>query len=590
MSRGPILLLFLIPALCRCGGGSSLSFVSNQTTMSGRVPGVIDGQFLLRVNAGIVVDLDLLKAAIESQVPEHRITLTRRFENVDGTTVSTRLDRLLKLRIGNVAGTDNREFFRILKELTDESAALYFDRVDTDKYLLNSTVDTQAIDDPSYTDASQYYLDMIRWREAMEELRPEELARAVPVVAAVFDTGVDGTHEDLSGVLWQDPVDNSLNGYDGFNGRAIPAKDLHGHGTAVAGVIGAQGRNGKGIHGTAFLSKSADSRSLTEIMSVIVLDKDGGGAADALGKAVYWAVARQTEQRKIPGRENQKMILNLSLSGPFDADAYAYDQSPDGSPVLEDDMLLYASENDVLIVAAAGNDSCGIGGNCAINGRNFNKTFYYPCSYTGVLCVAASTHEDRLAGISNRGASVGLTAPGWGIYTTTSEKNGKSGYGYFSGTSEATPLVTAAASLIWSLFPHFTATDVEAVLKKSSAQIEAIRSEITSGNGRLDLYGALHYARELSEAGASPSELEPVLISTEEIKPQKAPDLGRDPNRRSADAFGEERTEDKKKSDARTIKPGCGTVRGGAGFPLGMMILLLIPIITYSGRYWLHDS
>lgn len=588
MFSGTLKSLALQATLCAllavtfAGCGSDTNFTSESGTLDVTKRGAIVGHFLLRLTAGLTVDMDELKRRIEALVPEHRVYLAKRFEGIDGDikTTATTFDQLLKLSIEGIAVEGNRALFQSLKELTDPDGNLYFSRVDTDKFLLNSTYDMVAIDDPGYRDASQYYLDMIRWSEAMEDVRPEELARAVPVVAAVFDTGVDAAHEDLQDVLWQDPENARVNGFDAFEGRGMAAFDRHGHGTAVAGLIGARGRNGKGIHGAGFLTPDGSDESVTEIMSVTVLDEEGGGKSDTIGKAIYWAVARHKAQRAQAGRENQKLILNLSLAGPFDVDGYAYDLGPDGMPVFEDDMFAYARENDVLIVAAAGNESCGIGGLCGIEGQSFNKTYYYPCSYAGVLCVAASTHEDRLAGLSNRRESIGMVAPGWSMYTTVTRDNGERGYGYFSGTSEASPMVAAAASVIWSMFPRFAADEIEAILMKSAAHIAAIQTEIDKPSGRLDLYAALQFARQLEATGASPHDVEPDVVSSDAITPLRAPDRGGDPYRQSADAYG---------AEAPPASSGGGGDEGGGPLACGTLgprqtggfwlILLLLPLI-----------
>jgi cell wall-associated protease len=379
--------------------------------------------------------------------------------------------------------------------------------------------------------------------------------------------------------MWRDPSDQTSNGFNALTGETGGARDQNGHGTSVAGIIGARSENGKGIRGAASLRDGEGSvvRQPAELMSVTVLrQEDSAGSSDVIGRAVLWAMSRHAEQQQQPGRGQQKLIINLSLAGAFDASRYPYLHREDGTPVLHDDAIDFAAENDVLIIAAAGNESCRIGGPCGISGQSFAETWYHPCSYENVLCVVASTHEDKLAGFSNRGASVDLVAPGWGIFSTS--KSGNSRYSYFSGTSVATPLVTSAAAIIWSLYPQLKADDVISVLRKSAARIPGIQDQIDSGDGRLDLHAAALYAAALVESGTGPSDMEPPLV-TSEARQFRAPPIEGDPDAPSSDAYGAATQE--KKSAAT----GCGSISGRmAGAPDGRMLSLLLILVPLFYR------
>src|SRR5690606_31036598 len=111
------------------------------------------------------------------------------------------------------------------------------------------------------------------------------VANAAPVVVAVLDTGVLATHEDLDAVMWQN--DDGAVGYDATTGKALAKKasdDVNGHGTHVAGIIGATGRNSLGVHGVGGVERpdgsTPNTHGLVEIMNVKVLNDNGAGTSE----------------------------------------------------------------------------------------------------------------------------------------------------------------------------------------------------------------------------------------------------------------------------------------------------------------------
>lgn len=207
------------------------------------------------------------------------------------------------------------------------------------------------------------------------------------MVVAVIDTGVDQSHPDLAANTWVNPgencggcradhVDNDGNGYvddwrgwDFVGGDNDPADD-HGHGTHVAGTIGAVGNNGIGIVGVNWNVR---------LMGLKFLGRDGSGTtADAVSAILYAA-------------PNGADVLNNSWAGG------EFSQS-----LLE--AIEFADGRDALFVAAAGND-----------GMDNDAVPMYPASYEvpNVLAVAASDNGDRHAFFSNFGKrSVDVSAPG----------------------------------------------------------------------------------------------------------------------------------------------------------------------------------
>lgn len=208
------------------------------------------------------------------------------------------------------------------------------------------------------------------------------------VVVAVVDSGVADDHPDLtenmhanaaeaSGTAGVDDdgngfVDDVL-GWDWVDDDPV-ARDENGHGTHVAGTIGAQGNDGFGVAGVAWD---------VGLMPLRVLDAGGSGSNADIADAFAYAGAKGAH------------VVNASLGGP-------------GFSQLMKDAIDRAP--NTLFVVAAGN-----------GGANNDATPQYPCNYTSpnLVCVAATDNADALAPFSNRGAvSVDLAAPGVDVLST----------------------------------------------------------------------------------------------------------------------------------------------------------------------------
>jgi hypothetical protein len=255
---------------------------------------------------------------------------------------------------------------------------------------------------------NQWYLAKIRISEAWEFTKGEG------VKVAVIDTGIHAGHIELND-------GRVIDGYDSINGTVILANrnsDDNGHGTAVAGVIGAIPNNSKGIAGINWNVR---------LMPVKALDSQGTGLVGAVANGIVWAV------------DNEADIINLSLGGP----GFAANQTLNNA-------IRYAYDNDVLIVAAAGND-------LVEQGSNLDTNPVFPiCSDQGknmILGVAATDINDRKAEFSNFSINcVDVSAPGKKILTTAFIPSDPADniLIYGSGTSLATPIVSGVAALIKS--------------------------------------------------------------------------------------------------------------------------------------------
>lgn len=207
------------------------------------------------------------------------------------------------------------------------------------------------------------------------------------VKIAVLDTGIDPTHPELAAnyrggidiVFGDEPLDDSWNS----------------HGTHVAGIIAAAMDN-EGVIGVA---PDAD------LYAVKVLNGSGMGVASWLIAGLEWAV------------DNNMDVANISIG------YSAYSQAME-------EACSYASENGVLLVAAAGNSSGG--------------DVLYPAAFPSVIAVTYTNSVDESGFYAPLGPEIELAAPGVGIYSTI--RYGE--YGYLSGTSQAAPHVTGAAALV----------------------------------------------------------------------------------------------------------------------------------------------
>ena len=282
------------------------------------------------------------------------------------------------------------------------------------------------------------------------------------VVIAVIDTGVDYTHEDLSGNMWKNPgetegdgIDNDFNGFiddvygwDFYNNDSDPMDD-HDHGTHCSGTIAAVGDNGTGVTGVNW-----DAR----IMALKFLSASGSGStADAVAAVDYatW------------------MRLHYGINVVVTSNSWG------GGGFLQtlEDAISAANDAGILFIAAAGNDS-----------TNNDGLPHYPSSYEvpNVIAVAATDHNDQLAYFSNYGiTSVDLAAPGVGILSTV-----PGGYASFDGTSMATPHVAGVAGLVRAQFSELEASHID-IKYRILGSVDNIPGLPVATGGRLNAYTAL---------------------------------------------------------------------------------------------------
>ncbi len=294
----------------------------------------------------------------------------------------------------------------------------------------------------------------------------------------VIDTGIDFGHPDLGGSATTSPriwvnagencgssdaaiacgsrtngVDDDRNGYvDDWRGwdfvnRDNDPSDDNGHGTHVAGTIGASGNNGVGVAGVTWNVRFLNLKAFNQ--------NGQGTTADAV-EAILYATAQGIR------------ITNNSWG---DRGSGTYSQALF-------DAIANADGHGALFVAAAGN-----------NAADNDQTPFYPSGYDlpNVVAVAATDSSDNRASFSNWGQrTVDLGAPGANVYSTWPGNT----YKYLNGTSMATPHVSGSAALLSAALPGVGHLGLKALILRSVDPITALASRTVSG-GRLNVDTAI---------------------------------------------------------------------------------------------------
>lgn len=294
------------------------------------------------------------------------------------------------------------------------------------------------------------------------------------VIVGVIDTGVDLQHPDLIANIWHNPgeiagngIDDDGNGFvDDINGWDFGELDNNpddeaGHGTAVAGTIGAVGDNGVGVAGVAWN------------VSIIPIK-----IADRFGRLSASAIVSAHEYLTLMIGEGHNIVASNNSYGGFNSSFYA-GELEQGIDAERDAIANFIAAGGSF-VAAAGNDSFD-------NDDPQNTAF--PASYDvpGIIAVASSNNVDALSDFSNFGDErVDLAAPGERIFTTAEG----GGYQYISGTSFSSPMVVGAIALIKTIRPDVSRDEVRQLLIDSSDPLPTLQGRVRSG-GRLNVARAL---------------------------------------------------------------------------------------------------
>lgn len=231
------------------------------------------------------------------------------------------------------------------------------------------------------------------------------LSKGAGVVVAVIDTGIDAEHPDLTGRV--------LPGAD-FTGTAANGQvdtSADSHGTSVAGVIAADAASGR----------SADMAGLAPQASLLPIRVTAGGAVQPalVAQGISYAATHGAR------------VINISLGTSID------------NPEIRD-AIGYAVSHDIVVVAAAGNESAS------------GNPVQYPAALPGVVAVAGSTRGGTPWSGSESGPYIALAAPAESIYSTSD----LGGYVTEAGTSYSAPYVSAVAALLRAKYPDESAGQI----------------------------------------------------------------------------------------------------------------------------------
>lgn len=311
------------------------------------------------------------------------------------------------------------------------------------------------------------------------------------VLVAVIDTGLDSSHPDLRQNVWAQK-DVSSGSSDAKRGRGLTSKfskdvygwdfvrnqpnpaDNHGHGTHVAGIIGAVANPITGVSGVAHQ---------VSIMSVKYYSDSNPGPVNLNNtvRAIHYAI------------DHGARIINYSGGGPeFSREEYL--------------AIKRAEAQGILFVAAAGNEH---------QNTDAPEHYYYPSAYglSNILSVAATDINNNLLASSNWGKTkVEVAAPGENIYSTL--PGGR--YGYMSGTSQATAFVSGIAALLLSKNPSLTPAQVKRIIMDSVDKLPQLENKVATG-GRVNALAALTKL----QANLDPSSAPAVTPAPEKKAPAK---------------------------------------------------------------------
>ena len=301
------------------------------------------------------------------------------------------------------------------------------------------------------------------------------------VIVCVADTGINFDHEDFQdATIWTNPgeiADNGIDddnngfiddvhGWDGINFDNDP-RDRGGHGSHVAGTIGARLNNGIGIAGMANVT----------LVPFQVFSSGGGGTFEAITQAIFYAT------------DNGFQALNYSGGGSGDVQ------------ILED-AVQYAWDNGMLVVAAAGNGN---------NGQPF-----YPAWYPGSIAVSGTDSNDNRYTSSNYGNHIDVAAPGVDVFSCW--WSGASSYNSITGTSMSTPHVTGLVALMLSLDDSLSNQELRDLLHIGADDLGDPGFDIFFGHGRINVANTLQTQLERTLTLSLPMGI-PELVEPQSIRP-----------------------------------------------------------------------
>ncbi|MEG7283173.1 S8 family peptidase [Bacillus sp. 0909A] len=353
------------------------------------------------------------------------------YKNKDGKETVLDSDAEVEQQYKHLPAVAVKADQKTVKEFKQDPDILYVENNVTFTAADNTDLKILSEDADNSDNFEQWNLEPIQVKQAWKEGLTGK-----NVKIAVIDSGIS-PHDDLS----------ISGGYSAVS-YTSSYKDDNGHGTHVAGIIGAK-HNGYGIDGVA---------PEAQIYAVKALDQNGSGDLQGLLKGIDWSIA------------NGMDIVNMSLGTSSD------------SQILHDAMDK-AYEKGVLLVAASGNDG---------NGKPVN----YPAAYSSVVAVSATDQHNHLAAFSTTGNEVEFSAPGTDITSTYLHQY----YATGSGTSQATPHAAAMFALLKQRDPGHTNVQLRALMEKNIVDLGMTGRDQQFG------YGLIQYKAQQADKAYAAAE------------------------------------------------------------------------------------
>ena len=288
------------------------------------------------------------------------------------------------------------------------------------------------------------------------------------IIIAILDTGLPFSHPEFEGRIWSNAdesisnsdIDNNgyiddTRGYDFANKDNDPSDD-QGHGSNVAGIIGANPNNTNGYAGVNWHSK---------LMPLKILNNENYGFYSWWIEAIYYAV------------DNGAHVINMSVGG----SSYSAGMG---------EALEYAWSNGVVIIA------------CMMNENSSQK--FFPAAYESTIAIGSTDPDDRRSAHfpwdfskgSSYGQHIDLSAPGNYIYGLSNSNHDNFDI-YWSGTSQAAPHVSGVVGLMLALNPDLEPEEVRTILRNTAddqvgrIQEDALGWDQYHGAGRLNAFNTL---------------------------------------------------------------------------------------------------
>ena len=352
-----------------------------------------------------------------------------------------KLKNILRIEIEDIYAVDD-----LIAALSRHPQVVYAERIP----LLKKTITPN---DPSYNSSTQWNLFQVNATTAWDVSLGN-----TDVKVAIVDDAVEITHPDLAPVIWTNTgeipgngIDDDNNGYvDDVNGFDVANNDnnpnpdapvsSYDHGTHVAGISGAATNNGVGV------------ASIGHNLTLLPVKSTNSASFVTHGyEGVLYSVAAGAD------------VINMSWGG-------------GGSSTTGQNIITYASNQGIVLVAAAGNDNV--------------SSVFYPAGYPEVIAVASTTFGDSKSSFSNYGAWIDVSAPGSAIYSTVPG----GGYQIKQGTSMASPMVAGLAGLMLSLNPSLSPEDVKTCILSTADDIESANPSYVGelGAGRINAFQAMN--------------------------------------------------------------------------------------------------